>query len=48
LKAGAKAKDTVFDRFGIFCVGTGGGQVKVWFDDLQYTAGKPGTNKHIL
>jgi hypothetical protein len=41
LKAGAKSKDAIFDRFGIFCVGTGGGQVKVYFDDLKYTAGKP-------
>jgi hypothetical protein len=41
LKAGAKSKDAIFDRFGIFCIGTGGGQVKVYFDDLKYTAGKP-------
>ena len=26
---------------GIFCVGTGGGQVKVFFDELKYTAVKP-------
>jgi hypothetical protein len=40
LKPNAKSKDAVFDRFGIFCVGTGGAQVKVYFDDLKYTAGK--------
>jgi hypothetical protein len=40
LKANAKSKDAVFDRFGLFCVGTGGGQVKVYFDDLKYTSGK--------
>jgi hypothetical protein len=41
LKAGAKSKDAVFDRFGIFCVGTGGGQVKAYLDDLKYTAVQP-------
>ncbi|MEO6741525.1 MAG: hypothetical protein ABIP20_14860 [Chthoniobacteraceae bacterium] len=41
LKAGAKSKDAVFDRFGICCIVTGGAQVKVWFDDLIYTVGKP-------
>ena len=41
LKAGARPKEAVLDRFGIFCIGTGGGQVKVYFDDLQYTGGKP-------
>lgn len=41
LKAGAKSDAAVFDRFGIFCIGTGGGQVKAYFDDLSYTASRP-------
>jgi hypothetical protein len=41
LEAGAKSKDALFDRFGIYCVGPGGAQVHAYFDDLQYTAGKP-------
>jgi len=41
LKPGAKSKDAVFDRFGIFCVGTGGGQLKMYLDDLKYTATAP-------
>jgi hypothetical protein len=41
LKAGAKSKDALFDRFGIFCVGTGGGQVNAYLDDLKYTARAP-------
>jgi hypothetical protein len=41
LKVRAKPRDAVFDRFGIFCVGTGGGQAKVYFDDLNYTARRP-------
>jgi hypothetical protein len=38
LKAGAKVQGAVLDRFGISCVGTGGGQVKLSLDDLKYTA----------
>jgi hypothetical protein len=41
LKPGAKSKDAIFDRFGIFCVGTGGGQLRAWLDDLQYTSSRP-------
>jgi hypothetical protein len=41
LKQGAKSKDAVFDRFGIFCIGTGGGQLKIYLDDLKYTATAP-------
>jgi hypothetical protein len=35
---GARPADAEFDRFGLFCVGTGGGQAKAYFDDLTYTA----------
>lgn len=38
LNAGEKSKDAVFDRFGIFGVGTGGGELKAWLDDLHYTS----------
>jgi len=41
LKAGVKAQGGVLDRFGVSSVGTGGGPVKFYLDDLQYTAGKP-------
>ena len=41
LRPGQKPDDPVFDRFGLFTVGTGGGQVKIFFDDLKYTAAKP-------
>jgi hypothetical protein len=41
LRAGQKPDAAVFDRFGLFGVGTGGGQVKVYFDDLTYSAAKP-------
>jgi hypothetical protein len=41
LKPGQKAKatDARFDRFGVFTVTTGGQMVKLFLDDLQYTAG---------
>ena len=41
LRAGRRPDDAAFDRFGLFTVGTGGGQVKVHFDDLSYTASHP-------
>ena len=41
LKAGVKAHRGVLDRFGVASVGTGGGPVKFYLDDLQYTASKP-------
>jgi hypothetical protein len=31
----------VFDRFGLFGIGTGSSQVKIYFDDLSYSAAKP-------
>jgi len=41
LRAGQKLDAAVFDRFGLFGVGTGGSQVKIYFDDLTYSAAKP-------
>jgi len=41
LKAGVKTQGATFDRFGVTNVGTGGGHVKFYLDDLQYTARKP-------
>ena len=41
LGAGQKPENVLFDRFGLFGIGTGGGQVKVYFDDLTYSAAKP-------
>ena len=38
LRTGQKPEGAIFDRFGLFTVGTGGGQVKIYFDDLEYTA----------
>lgn len=38
LKASARAQGATLDRFGIMSVGAGGGLVKLYFDDLQYTA----------
>ncbi len=38
MRRGQKPDEAVFDRFGLFTIGTGGAQVKVYFDDLQYTA----------
>lgn len=33
----AKAKDALFDRFGMFAIGPGGQIVHVYLDDIQYT-----------
>jgi hypothetical protein len=41
LRPGQKPDAAVFDRFGLFGIGTGGGQVKVYFDDLSYSAARP-------
>ena len=41
LKPGMKSSGAVFDRFGIFTSGIGGGQLKIWLDDLHYTSAKP-------
>lgn len=38
LKPGAKSAGALLDRFGLSSVGTGGGQVKLYLDDLTYTA----------
>ena len=40
LRAGQKPDAAIFDRFGLFGVGTGGSQVKIYFDDLTYSAAK--------
>jgi hypothetical protein len=37
LARGMKTDAPLFDRFGITSVGVGGGQLKLWLDDLQYT-----------
>ncbi len=41
LKPGVKAQVKALDRFGVASVGTGGGPVKLYLDDLQYSASKP-------
>ena len=33
-----RAEDLQFDRFGLFAPGVGGSKVKIYFDDLEYTA----------
>jgi hypothetical protein len=38
LKPGQKAQGATLDRFGLFNIGQGGGLVKLYLDDLQYTA----------
>ena len=38
LKPGDKAKGATFDRFGLFTTHRGGSFVKIYFDDLTYTA----------
>ncbi len=38
LRPGVKSSGAVFDRFGIFTSGVGGGQLKIWLDDLHYTS----------
>ena len=40
LKDGDKAKGATFDRFGLFTTHRGGSYVKIYFDDLTYTAAK--------
>ena len=40
LPRGHKAQGAQFDRFGVVTQHPGGGLVKVYFDDLQYTAGR--------
>jgi hypothetical protein len=39
LKAGDESKGATFDHFGLFTTHRGGSYVKIYFDDLQYTAG---------
>jgi hypothetical protein len=41
LRPGQKPDDVAFDRFGLVAVGTGGGQVKIYLDDLTYSAAQP-------
>jgi hypothetical protein len=38
LKPGVKAKGATLDRFGLFNTTVGGQMVKIYLDDLQYTA----------
>jgi hypothetical protein len=38
-----KKQGSSFDRFGIFCIGTGGAQVRAYLDDLTYTASEVAT-----
>ena len=40
-KAEQKAAGAFFDRFGLFTTHVGGGAVKIYFNDLTYTTGKP-------
>ena len=40
LKPGQKAQGATLDRFGLFTSTAGGQMVKIYLDDLQYTAGK--------
>jgi len=39
LKDGDKQKGARFDRFGLFTAHRGGSYLKIYFDDLRYTAG---------
>jgi hypothetical protein len=41
LKDGDQAKGASFDRFGLFTSHLGGSFVRVYFDDLKYTAARP-------
>ncbi len=41
LKKGDKAKGAAFDRFGLFTAHVGGSFVRVYLDDLTYTAARP-------
>ena len=45
LKAGDKSRDAVFDRFGFITSTTGGQMVKIYWDDLKYTARAEGEVK---
>jgi hypothetical protein len=40
LKPGHKAEGAKLDRFGVFTIRAGGSHVKVYFDDLEYTAAR--------
>jgi hypothetical protein len=40
LSAGAKAEGGRLDRFGLLTVGPGGGHLRVYLDELTYTAGR--------
>ena len=40
MKPGDKAKGATLDRFGLFTTHRGGSYVKIYFDDLKYTAAK--------
>ncbi len=42
LKRGDKAKGATLDRFGLFTAHRGGSYVRIYFDDLNYTAARPG------
>jgi hypothetical protein len=41
LKRGQKEQGANLDRFGLFTTNIGGQMVKIYFDELRYTAGKP-------
>jgi hypothetical protein len=41
LRKGRKAKEACFDRFGLLTSSPGGSLLKVYFDDLRYTASRP-------
>jgi hypothetical protein len=41
LKQGAKAQGASFDRFGLFTSNIGGQIVRIYLDDLTYTATRP-------
>jgi hypothetical protein len=40
LKPGMKEEGGTFDRFGVFSIPPGGQLVRIYFDDISYTAGK--------
>ncbi len=41
LKKGIKAQGARFDRFGLFTSNIGGQIVRIYLDDLKYTAARP-------
>ena len=41
LRKGVKAQGASFDRFGLFTSDVGGGLVRIFLDDLKYTAACP-------